>query len=474
MDNPDVLVIGAGPGGYVAAIRCAQLGLKTACVDAWVTDKGKPVLGGTCLNVGCIPSKALLDSSHHYDHIRNHVAPHGIKVAEVSCDLAKMMGRKDKIVRTLTQGIVGLFKKHQVQWLQGEARLIGDRQVEISPTGKQPAEKTTLSPKHIIVATGSVPMNIPQAPVDDQVIFDSSGALAFDQVPKRLGVIGAGVIGLELGSVWRRLGAEVVVLEALDEFLPSVDGDIAQVALNTLASQGLEIRLGCRVTGTKTVEAGVEVQYEHQGETQAETFDKLVVAVGRRPTTDNLNIEAASLELDARGFIQVDEFCRTSIPTLYAIGDVVRGPMLAHKASEEGMAVAEHIAGQAAMVEHRTIPWVIYTWPEIAWVGQTEQELSAQGVDYRIGTFPFMASGRARAMAETDGMVKCLAAADSDRILGVHIIGANASELIAEAVLSMEFEGSSEDLARTIHAHPTLSEALHEAALAVDDRTIHI
>lgn len=474
MDQPDVLVIGAGPGGYVAAIRCAQLGMKTACVDAWLNDAGKPVLGGTCLNVGCIPSKALLDSSHQYEHIKNHVAEHGIKTGRVSCDVGKMIARKNKIVSTLTQGIVGLFRKHKVDWLQGQARLAGNLQVEITPTGKQPAEKTTLSPKHIIIATGSVPMSIPQAPVDNKHIVDSTGALMFTEVPKRLGVIGAGVIGLELGSVWRRLGAEVTVIEALSEFLPSVDRDIANAALKALIEQGLDIRLESKVTSSQALKEGVEVHYEHDGAEHDLTVDKLIVAVGRKPTTEHLNVEAAGLELDARGFIGVDDYCRTRIPNIYAIGDVVRGPMLAHKASEEGVAVAEHLAEQAATLNHETIPWVIYTWPEIAWVGKSEQELRAQGIEVRVGSFPFMASGRARAMGETGGLVKFVAEAETDRILGVHIFGANASELVAEAVLAMEFDGNSEDIARTIHAHPTLSEALHEAALAVDDRPIHI
>ncbi|MGH8592537.1 MAG: dihydrolipoyl dehydrogenase, partial [Gammaproteobacteria bacterium] len=446
MHSFDVLVIGGGPGGYVAAIRSAQLGMRTAVVDEWKTENGKPALGGTCLNVGCIPSKALLDSSHHFEFITRHAKAHGIKVGDAHYDLGLMMQRKNKVVQTLTQGIAALFRKHKVEWLQGHARLVGNLQVEIRPHDKD--EKRVVSAAHIIIATGSVPASIPQAPIDQKHIVDSTGALCFSEAPKRLGVIGAGVIGLELGSLWRRLGSEVIVLEALPDFLPSSDRDIAQAALKTLIQQGVTITLGARVSNTKVTDKGVTLDYQQRGEEQNISVDKIIVAVGRKPYTENLNIEALGIETDAQGFIGVDDYCRTRVPNIYAIGDVVRGPMLAHKAQEEGMAVAEHIAGQASFVDHDTVPWVIYTWPEIAWVGKTEHGLKAAGVEFRSGSFPFLASGRARAMGETEGLVKVIADAKSDRVLGVHIFGANASELIAEAVLAMAFEGDSEDIAR--------------------------
>ena len=474
MDSYDVLVIGGGPGGYVAAIRSAQLDMKTACVESWLGDNGQPALGGTCLNVGCIPSKALLDSSHHYEHIRKHAQEHGILVEGVRADVPTMVGRKAKIVKTLTQGIAGLLKKNNVPWLQGHGKLVGDMQVEITATASQSPTATTVSARHIIIATGSVPANIPPAPVDNTRIVDSTGALAFDEVPKRLGVIGAGVIGLELGSVWRRLGSEVVVLEALPDFLGAADAQIAQEALKVLKKQGLDIRLGALVTGSETSAKGVNVDFEIDGETLHEEFDKLIVAVGRKPNTTGLNAEGAGLEVDERGFIVVDADCRTNLPDVYAIGDVVRGPMLAHKASDEGVAVAERIAGQKSHINLDLVPWVIYTWPEIAWVGETEQSLRAREHAISVGTFPFMASGRARAMGETEGLVKICADARTDALLGVHIFGPAASELVAEAVLAMEFDGSAEDIARTIHAHPTLSEAMHESALGVEKRTLHI
>ena len=473
MDKYDVVVVGGGPAGYVAAIRCAQLGLKTACVEGWLDPNNKPALGGTCLNVGCIPSKALLDSSHHYSHIRHQASVHGIQVGDVSLDVKKMMARKDKIVKTLTGGIASLFKKHQIDWLQGHGHLAGEKQVHISPHDN--GEKYTVVSEQIIIATGSVPAGIPQAEVDNTGnIIDSTGALALTEVPDKLGVIGAGVIGLELGSVWNRLGAEVVILEALDDFLPAVDQQVAGEARKSLKKQGLDIRLSAHVTATKATKNGVKVTYkDNDGEQQAE-FDKLIVAVGRRPNTDSLGAEAAGLKMDQRGFIQVDDQCRTNISGIWAIGDVVRGPMLAHKAMEEGVAVAERIAGQTAHMDYEIIPWVIYTWPEIAWAGQTEESLKEDGIEYRSGTFPFMASGRARGMGDTEGLVKILADAKTDEIIGVHIFGPSASELIAEAVTAMAFDASSEDLARTIHAHPTLSEAIHEAALAVDQRTLHL
>jgi dihydrolipoamide dehydrogenase len=474
MQNFDVVVIGAGPGGYVAAIRCAQLGLSTACVESWLNDQGKPALGGTCLNVGCIPSKALLDSSHQYSHIKNETGEHGITVSGVSMDVNKMIARKARIVSTLTTGIAGLFRKNNVVWLQGHGRLLPDNQIEITPVGEASTEKSIVSAKHIVIATGSVPAKIPPAPVDQDKIVDSTGALIFNQAPRTLGVIGAGVIGLELGSVWKRLGSEVIILEALDDFLVACDRQIANEALKTLQKQGLDIRLGAKVTGTGTNNQQVIITYEDKDGKHQISVDKLIVAVGRKPNTAGLGANEAGLALDERGFILVDEHCQTNLPNVYAIGDVVRGPMLAHKASEEGVAVAERIAGKASHMNYDVIPWVIYTWPEIAWVGKTEQQLKDTGIEYRSGTFPFAASGRARAMGETSGMIKILGDAATDRILGVHIIGPNASELIAEAVLAMEFDGSTEDIARTIHAHPTLAEVMHEAALVVDGRPIHI
>lgn len=475
-NNFDVVVIGAGPGGYVAAIRCAQLGLRTACVDAWLDKEGKPSLGGTCLNVGCIPSKALLDSSHHFAFFRHEAAAHGINSSGVTLDIHRMVERKSRIVKVLTQGIAGLFKKNKVEWLQGRGRILSANAVEVTPTvaAVEDPGPISVNTRYIIVATGSVAATIPPAPVDEELVVDSTGALEFTDVPRRLGIIGAGVIGLELGSVWNRLGSEVVILEALDEFLVPVDRQIAAEAEKTLRKQGLDIRLGARVTGTGSNNHEVKVTYEDQSGKQQLSVDKLIVAVGRKPNSEGLGLAEAGIQLDARGFIEVDEYCRTNLPNIYAIGDVVRGPMLAHKASEEGVAVAEHIAGKVAQVNYRVIPWVIYTWPEIAWVGSTARDLEQAGIAYRTGVFPFAASGRARAMGDTTGLIKMLSDQDTDRILGVHIIGPNASELISEAVLAMEFDGCSEDIARTIHAHPTLAEAMHEAALGVDDRTIHI
>ena len=472
MDNFDVVVIGAGPGGYVAAIRAAQLGLGTACVDAWLDARGKPALGGTCLNVGCIPSKALLDSSHHYHNVRHLLPAHGIEAGDVKLDLARMLARKDKVVRTLTRGVAGLLRKNKVESIAGLATLKGGGKVEVALHGCD--GRRTLAARHIVLATGSVPIRIPVAEVDGDRIVDNEGALAFPQVPKRLGIIGAGVIGLELGSVWARLGSEVTILEALDDFLPAADRRIAGEALKTLKRQGLDIRLGARVTGARPHEDGVLVGYEDTGGTQEHDFDRLVVAVGRRANTEGLNPAAAGIELDDHGRIMVDEQCRTTADGVWAIGDAVAGPMLAHKASEEGVAVAERIAGHASHVDHDIIPWVIYTHPEIAWVGATEAELDAAGIEHREGAFPFAASGRAQGSGETDGVVKVIADAATDRILGVHVFSANASELIAEAVVAMAFDASAEDIARTIHAHPTLAEAVHEAALALDGRAIHI
>jgi dihydrolipoamide dehydrogenase len=472
MKEFDVVVIGGGPGGYVAAIRAAQLGLSTACVERWIGEDGNPALGGTCLNVGCIPSKALLDSSHHVSFLKHEAKQHGINSSGVTIDVHKMIKRKSGIVQTLTQGIAGLFKKNKIEWLQGSGKLTADKQIEITPLDSEKEPFRVLA-KNIIIATGSVPFNIPPAPVDNELIVDSTGALNFTDVPRKLGIIGAGVIGLELGSVWSRLGSEVVIFEALDEFLPSVDRQIAASAEKILIKQGLDIKLGTRVTGTGSNNREVTVIFEENNEKEQLTFNKLIVAVGRKPNTDGLGHEESGLELDDRGYIIVDDHCQTNLENVYAVGDVVRGPMLAHKASEEGVAVAERIAGKPGHMNYNTIPWVIYTWPEIAWVGKTEQTLKQEGIDFRSGSFPFLASGRARALGTTEGMVKVLSDQKTDRILGVHILGPAASELISEAVVTMEFEGSAEDLARTIHAHPTLTEAVHEAALAVDDRAIH-
>lgn len=479
MKNYDVIVIGAGPGGYVAAIRCAQLGLSTACVESWSKKSGKPALGGTCLNVGCIPSKALLESSHHFSHLKNDAVDHGINVSGASMNVIKMIARKDKIVQMLTQGIAGLFRKNNIELLHGRGRITsrdetGQYHVEVLPASVEGGEILTASAKHIIIATGSVPSNIPPAKVDNDRIVDSTGALAFTETPRKLCVIGAGVIGLELGSVWSRLGSEVIILEALESFLEPVDNQLSDEAYKILTKQGLDIRLGAKVTGTGSNNQEVTVIYEDAKGKKQISVDKLIVAVGRSPNTEGLDAEACGLELDEKGFIEVDEQCQTRLPNVYAIGDVVRGSMLAHKASEEGVAVAERIVGQPGHMNYQIIPWVIYTWPEIAWVGLTEEELQNTGIDYKVGTYPFAANSRARTMGDSAGLVKILADSQSDRILGIHILGPNASELISEAVLAMEFDASSEDIARTIHAHPSLSEAIHEAALGVDSRAIHI
>ena len=472
MDSYDVVVIGAGPGGYVAAIRAAQLGLSTACVDRWVNPEGEPALGGTCLNVGCIPSKALLDSSHNYHNLTHLFPQHGISVQKPKIDIGVMQARRAQVVQNLTRGIAGLFKKNHVTWLKGHARLLPDKQIEIASSADN--SKQVVSARNMIIASGSVPIEIGAAPLDGNRIVDSEGALIFDAVPKRLGIIGAGVIGLELGSVWNRLGAEVIVLEALEDFLVAADQTIAKAALRELKKQGLDIRLGTQVTASKATKNAVEVTYEDNRGEHSLDVDKLVVAVGRRAFTEDLNPEAVGVELDPQGRIAVDPSCRTGVDGVYAIGDVVAGPMLAHKASEEGIAVAEVIAGESAHIGHDHIPWVIYTHPEIAWAGKTEAELKEAGIPYRVGTFPYMAIGRAQGAGETQGTVKMIGHAETDRILGVHIFGAQASELIAEAVVAMEFHGSTEDLARIVHAHPTLSEAVHEAALGVDNRALHI
>jgi len=470
-DKYQVIVIGAGPAGYVAAIRCAQLGLKTVCIDAWLDEAGKPALGGTCLNVGCIPSKALLESSEQYAHTRQGLAAHGIRVGEVGLDLDAMMQRKQRVVKELTQGIAQLFRANGVTHLPGQAKLDADRHVVVSQGDKQ----TTLSAEHIILAPGSSPVQLPGIAQDGTYIVDSSGALAFDEVPARLGIIGAGVIGLELGSVWRRLGAEqVVLLEAQDSFLPIADEQVAKVALRSFTAQGLDIRLGSRVTACDIKDGQVALRYQDDDGEHDMQFDRLIVAVGRRPNTNSLATDEAGLLLDEWGVIHVDEQCCTNLPGVWAIGDAVRGPMLAHKGSEEGLMVAELIAGKAAHLDYETIPSVVYTLPEIAWVGQSEQALRANGVAYRSGVFPFTASGRARAMEHTEGFIKVLADEKTDRILGVHMIGPQCSELIAEAVTAMQLGGSAEDIALTTFAHPALSEAFHEAALAVHGRAIHI
>ena len=466
----DVIVVGAGPAGYVAAIRCAQLGFNTACVDKWQDDKGKPSLGGTCLNVGCIPSKALLDSSEKVEQASHEFANHGISVGKVDVDVKKMIARKDDIVGNLTKGIAGLFKANKVTSIHGHGKLLKDKQVEVTLDDKS----TTYSADNIILAVGSEPISIPVAEVDNNLIVDNAGALDINEVPKKLGVIGAGVIGLELGSVWNRLGSKVTVLEAADTFLAPVDKQLSREAERTFTKvQGLDIKLGAMVTGTKANKKSVKVTYTLKGEEHSETFDKLIVAVGRRANTKDIAADDAGLKLDDRGRVDVDGQCKTNIPGVYAIGDAVKGPMLAHKGSEEGVAVAEIIAGQKPHINHDTIPWVIYTHPEIAWVGINEEQAKEQGIKVKTGFFPFAANGRSLAMNEKGGRVKMIADADTDRILGVHILGPNASELISEAVLAMEYSASSEDIARTIHAHPTLSEAFHEAALAVDGRALH-
>ena len=476
----DVAVIGAGPGGYVAAIRCAQLGLNTVCIDEWKNPQGKASLGGTCLNVGCIPSKALLESSENYERAAHKFAAHGIKVEGLSVDIPMMMSRKDKIVTSFTGGVAMLLKKNKVTSMHGRGTLLkrvkhDDSNMLWQIEVKNGDKVDIVEAKHIIIATGSTPRQLPFAPVDNERILDNAGALALTETPKRLGVIGAGVIGLEMGSVWRRLGSEVTILEALPGFLTAADEQVAKEAKKIFTREaGLVIQTGIKISGIKTGEA-ITVEYaDAEGKAQQLEVDKLIVAVGRVPNTAGLGAKNVGLKMDNRGYIEVDDGCRTSLPNIYAVGDVVRGPMLAHKASEEGVAVAETIAGQAGHVNLDTIPWVIYTSPEIAWVGKTEQELKTAGIQYKTGQFPFMANGRARALGETGGFVKVLADANTDRILGVHMIGPYVSEMIAEAVVAMEFAASSEDIARIVHAHPSLSEVLHEAALGVDKRAVHI
>jgi dihydrolipoamide dehydrogenase len=467
----DVAVIGAGPAGYIAAIRAAQLGLATACIDEWQGAGGKPAPGGTCTNVGCIPSKALLQSSENFELARHGFAEHGVRVTGIELDLAQMLRHKEKVVRASNDGILYLFRKNKVAFFHGRGSFAraADGGWELSAGGEP------VTAKHVIVATGSSPRPFPGTEFDETQILSNTGALAIPEVPKRLGVIGAGVIGLEMGSVWRRLGSEVVMLEALPTFLAGADEQIAKEAWKVFTKQGLRMELGVNVGSIQRTKKGVVVQYSGaDSSSKTLEFDKLVVSIGRLPNTAGLHAEAVGLKLDPKGFVAVDEECRTNLPGVWAVGDVVRGPMLAHKGEEEGVAVAERIAGQKPHVDFNTVPWVIYTTPEIAWVGRTEQQLRAEGVEYRSGTFPFSANARARAIGDTTGLVKFLAHAKTDEILGVHIIGPFASELIAEAVSAMEFRASAQDIGMICHAHPSLSEAMKDAALAVDKRALNI
>lgn len=474
-DQFDVVVIGAGPAGYIASIRAAQLGFKVACVEKWRNPKGELALGGTCLNVGCIPSKALLASSESYDEAKHHLGDHGIEIKEVGLDIGKMLARKDGIVSKMTKGIEFLFRKNKITWLKGHGRFTGKQGeqylLEISGEG----EPQAVSAAKVIIATGSKARHLPGVAVDQTLIADNEGALSFETVPKRLGVIGAGVIGLELGSVWRRLGAEVTVLEALPGFLAACDESVSKEAWKLFTKQGLDIQLGVKIGAITPGKTGVKIAYDDaQGAAHTLQVDRLIVSIGRIPNTDNLNLEAIGLGIDARGFIEVDDHCATKAPGVYAIGDVVRGPMLAHKGEDEGVMVAEILAGQKPHIDYNCIPWVIYTSPEIAWVGATEQQLKASGREYRAGQFPFAANGRALGMNSPEGFVKVLADAKTDEVLGVHIVCSAASDLIAEAAVAMEFKASSEDIARICHPHPSLSEVMREAALAVDKRALNM
>jgi dihydrolipoamide dehydrogenase len=469
----DVVVIGAGPGGYIAAIRAAQLGFSVACIDAWTNAKGGPAPGGTCTNVGCIPSKALLQSSENFEHAGKHFKDHGIEVKGLELNVGQMQARKDTVVKQNNDGIVYLLKKNKVAFFHGRGSFAAKVEggYEIKVTG---ASEESIIGKHVVVATGSNPRALPGAPFDEKLILSNDGALAIPEVPNKLGVIGAGVIGLETGSVWRRCGAEVTILEALPAFLGAVDETVAKEAHKVFTKQGLKIHLGVKIGAIKTDKKSVTVAWtDDKGAAQTLVVDRLIVSIGRVPNTSGLNAEAVGLALDERGNVKVDDDCRTNLPNVWAVGDVVRGPMLAHKAEEEGVVVAERIAGQHGHVNFNTIPWVIYTSPEIAWVGQTEQQLKQAGRAYRAGSFPFMANGRARALGDTTGMVKVIADAKTDEILGVHMIGPMVSELISEAVVAMEFKASAEDIGRICHAHPSLSEATKEAALAVDKRALN-
>ena len=465
----DVIVIGSGPAGYVAAIRASQLGLKTACIEK-SSINSKPQLGGTCLNIGCIPSKALLDSSHRYADALNHLSDHGIKVTKPKIDISQMMDRKNKIVSQLTSGVAGLLKANKVSQITGSAKIIDSNNVEVTNVKKTELLKT----KNIIIATGSMPIDIPVAKVDNKNIVDSTGALEFKSVPKTLGVIGAGIIGLELGSVWSRLGSKVTILEAMDDFLPMADSKVSDDVFKEFNKQGLNINLGCKVTAANSNEKKVTVNFEKNGNQSELTFDKLIVAVGRKPYTNNLFDESCGLSVDQNGFISVNDFCETQIKNIWAVGDVVRGPMLAHKASEEGIMVAERIAGNQVEMEYDIVPSVIYTHPEVAWVGKNEKELKDVGVEFKTGSFPFAASGRALATGESTGFVKVIADKRTDTILGVHAFGPAAADIVQQGVVAMEFGASAEDLGLTIFSHPTVSEALHEAALAVNQQAIHI
>ena len=472
MSNPfDVIVIGSGPAGYVCAIRCAQLGLTTAVIEQNVNEQAQPLLGGTCLNVGCIPSKALLDSSHRYAEAAGHLSEHGIGVDGVSLDVAGMMARKDKIVSQLTGGVSGLLKANGVSVITGSAVLLAGRQVEVTDAS---GEKSTHTADNIVLAAGSEPAAIPPAPVDGDRVVDSTGALCFEAVPERLGVIGAGVIGLELGSVWARLGANVIMLEAMDQFLPNMDEQIATESAKIFAKQGLDIRLGARVTDVAVSSDAVSVTYTQNDSSETVEFDRLIVAVGRTPRTEKLFAADSGVTVDERGFVFVNDYCATEAPGVWAVGDIVRGPMLAHKGSEEGVMVAERIHGKAAQLNYDVVPSIIYTHPEVAAVGKTEQDLKAEGVDYKVGSFPFAAIGRAMASGETDGMVKILSDAGSDQILGAHVVGPSAADLVQQIVIAIEMAASTEDLQLMVFGHPTMSEAVHEAALAVDGRAIHM
>ena len=466
----DVVVIGGGPGGYIASIRAAQHGMTVACIDEWQNRDGKYAFGGTCLNAGCIPSKALLESSELYHRAAHEFKKHGIETGKLGMDIGAMQKRRAGIVRQLTGGIAGLFKANKVEGLVGHGKLLAGKKVEFTPADGDPE---VLEAKYVILASGSVPIELPFAKFDGENIIDSWDALELEAVPKRLGVIGAGVIGLELGSVWSRLGSEVTILEAMEDFLFMADRDVANTAARDFKKQGLDIRLGAKVTAAKTGKKGIKVEYSDKAGSDAIEVDKLIVAVGRRPYTEGLLADDAGIQLDDRGFIVVDRECRTGVKGVFAVGDAVRGPMLAHKSSEEGVMAADLIAGEVAEVNYNVIPSVIYTSPEIAWVGKTEAEVKESGRPYKKGSFPFAASGRAKAMEQTTGMVKIISAEDDDEVLGVHIVGPMAGELIAEAVLALEFSASTEDLQRTIHAHPSLAEAVHEAALNVDKRALN-
>ncbi len=471
----DVVVIGAGPAGYISAIRLAQLGFKAACIEKWINPEGQQVLGGTCLNVGCIPSKALLASSEEFENISTHASHHGITVKGASFDLKTMLARKDGIVSKMTKGIEFLFKKNKIDWLKGEGRFVGAQTDKVLLEVRGASGIESVSAGHVVIATGSKARHIPSIPVDNKLICDNEGALTFDKVPAKLGVIGAGVIGLELGSVWRRLGSTVHVLEATPQFLAACDDSVSKEAFKLFTQQGLKIEMGIRINEVKASSKGVTVAYKPaEGPVTEVQFDRLIVSVGRVPNTENLNLEAVGLSVNEQGFIPVDGYCATSNPRIFAIGDVVRGPMLAHKGEDEGVMVAERIAGQATHIDYNCIPWVIYTMPEIAWVGQTEQQLKVEGRAYKTGQFPFMANGRALGMGTPEGFVKILADAKTDELLGVHIVSAAASDLISEAAVAMEFKASAEDIARVCHPHPSLSEVMREAALAVDKRALNM